>query len=262
MRNNRKAVEDRQAELLRMVTSEEEVPVEELAEKLGVSAMTIRRDLSLLNRRGLLIRTHGKALSLSYAEKKQQENHIVAECRDRISRYAAGLVKDGETLFINGSRTALGLLRYLEEKRVRVITNNGWVLDEQYPENVRVRLLGGDLYDHVLIGEYVVESLIGLRADKLFIGCAAVYENGAFRYDIPTEIGINEMMISRTKGKIYVLADHTKLQDRDVTGTVYGSCRYNIPVTLVTDDGADPGILEKLRAEGIETVVVRPEDVE
>ncbi|MBQ6544417.1 MAG: DeoR family transcriptional regulator, partial [Lachnospiraceae bacterium] len=46
MRNNRKAVEDRQAELLRMVTSEEEVPVEELAEKLGVSAMTIRRDLS------------------------------------------------------------------------------------------------------------------------------------------------------------------------------------------------------------------------
>ena len=98
------------------------------------------------------------------------------------------------------------------EKKIRVITNNGWALDGKYPEGVQLRILGGYVYEHILVGEYAVESLIGLSADKLFVGCAAVYWDGKFRYDIPSEIGINEMMVSRTKGEIYVLADHSKFR--------------------------------------------------
>ena len=262
MRNNDKAVAERQSQLLRFVLEEEECSVKELARKLGVSDMTIRRDLSLLEERGRLVRMHGKAVAPNFAKKTRQESRSVLRCRDMISAYAASLVGEGETLFINGSRTALNLLKYLEGKNVRVVTNNGWILGMKYPRDVRVRLLGGDLYDHVLVGEYVVESLLGLKADRLFIGCAAVYADGAFRYDIPTEIGINEMMISRTRGSIYVLADHTKLQKKQERTAVYGSCRYSIPVTLVTDSLADEEVLQGIREAGIRVVIVPVEETE
>ena len=255
MKNNRRAVDDRQKELLNMVLSQGEISVEELAERLLVSEMTVRRDLAVLSERGLLVRRPGSAASIPAAEKLSKFKPDVLECRNAISVYAASLVNDGEKIFINGSRTALNLLNYFGNKKLRVITNNGWALDGKYPENVLLRLLGGYVYEHILVGEYAVESLIGLSADKLFVGCAAVYWDGKFRYDIPTEIGINEMMVSRTEGDIYVLADHSKLRDRD-DAMIYGCFRYPVPVTLVTDEKADPNILRQLRSTGLRILIV------
>lgn len=256
MKNNRRAVEGRQQDLLQLVLTHGEISVDELAERFAVSPMTIRRDLSLLSQKGLLVRRHGSAVSVSFSEKMKREESNTQIWRDAISVYAATLVEDGDSLFINGSRTALGLIRYTGDKNIRIITNNGWVIHENYPENVRVRLTGGDLYEYVLIGERAVESLIGENADKLFIGCAAVYEDGEFRYDIPTEIGINEMMISRTKGPVYILADHSKLRKNETQSMVYGAFRYSIPITFITDELADTEILFALRNTGIRVLTV------
>ena len=255
MKNNRRAVSERQNQLLNMVISKGEISVEELAESLSVSAMTIRRDLGILSERGLLIRKHGSAESVNFSGINSKSNPDIIACRNALSIYAASLVGDGDKIFINGSRTALNLLNYTGEKKVRVITNNGWSLDGKYPENVQIRLIGGYVYEHILVGEYAVESLIGLSADKLFVGCAAVYWDGQFRYDIPSEIGINEMMVSRTEGDIYVLADHSKLRNKE-DAMIYGCFRYPVPVTLVTDEKADPEILSKLRSTGLKVLIV------
>lgn len=255
MKNNRRAVDERQKELLNIVISQGEISVEELAERLSVSEMTVRRDLALLSNRGLLVRRHGSAASNTNSEILTKYIPDVLESRDAISVFAASLVNDGDSIFINGSRTALNLLNHVGEKKVRVITNNGWALDGKYSENVQLRILGGYAYEHILVGEYAIESLIGLTADKLFVGCAAVYWDGIFRYDIPSEIGINEMMVSRTTGEIYVLADHSKLRDRD-DAMVYGCFRYPVPVTLVTDEKADPNILRQLRSSGLQVLIV------
>lgn len=255
MKNNRRAVDDRQKELLNLVISHGEISVEELAERLSVSEMTVRRDLALLSERGLLIRRHGSAASNEATEILNKFKPEILESRDAISVFASTLVNDGDKIFINGSRTALNLLNYTGEKKIRVITNNGWALDGKYPEGVQLRILGGYVYEHILVGEYAVESLIGLSADKLFVGCAAVYWDGKFRYDIPSEIGINEMMVSRTKGEIYVLADHSKLRDKD-DAMIYGCFRYPVPVTLVTDEKADPNILRQLRSTGLRVLIV------
>ncbi len=256
MKNNREAVEKRHRELLQIITEAGEISVAELAQKMNVTPMTIRRDLHVLAAGGNVVHAHGKAVSAEYAAKGSREDEERNFCRDILSSYAAGLVEDGDTLFINGSRTALNLLHYIPDRSVTAITNNGWAVDGNYPDNIRIRLIGGDIYDHVMVGEYVVQSLLRMHADKLFIGCAAIYEDGEFRYDIPTEIGINEMMISRTRGKTYILADHTKLQKRTSNISSYGSCRYTVPVTLITDEMADPAILSRLRDSGIEIVTV------
>ena len=256
MKNNRKAVEGRQRRLLSIVQERGTISVEELSEHLNVSSMTIRRDLADLAKQGLLIRQHGSASSITHVGLMSRNDPTIVKCRKALAVYAASLVEDGDKVFINGSRTALDILNYTGSKKVRVFTNNGWALDGKYPETVQIRMTGGIIYEHLLVGEYAVESLLSLSADKLFVGCAAVYADGQFRYDIPSEIGINEMMVSRTKGDIYVLADHSKLREKADAEMIYGCFRYPVPVTLITDELADPQILEKLENTGLRILTV------
>ena len=256
MKNYRKAVEERQSKILQLVREREEIAVEELANITHVSPMTVRRDLQVLENRGLLSRVYGKALSLERSGREGPHSRHEMLCRDSLSAYAASLVKDHDKIFINGSRTALNLLDHVKARDVRVYTNNGWVLEKKLGENVNVTLSGGELTSRIMVGEYVMQNLLNLTANKTFIGCAAVYDNGEFRYNIPTEIGINELMISRTKGELYILADHTKLQQREKHINGYGSCRYHHDVTLITDEEADREMVAKLRAMQIRVMII------
>ena len=256
MKNTRKTVESRRRQIMELVHSRGEISVEELAELCGVSLMTVRRDLNALDAEEQLQRMHGRAVSIRKANTLEQADRKIRQCREAISEYAAGLVGDGETIFINGSRTALNLLHYINGRHVKVYTNNGWAVGEKYPEDVRIHLIGGELYDHIMIGEYVISHLLSISADRTFIGCGAVYDDGEFRYDIPTEIGINEMMLGRTRGPFYILADHSKLQRRESKNNSYGSFRYHQEVTMVTDEMADYEMTGRLEELGIKVIRV------
>ena len=256
MKNNRKAVEERHLKILNMIRERGEVKVEELAELFQISPMTVRRDMQYLEEEKLISRIHGGAVSLEKANMLLSQDEKISLCRERISEYASRFIDDGDTLFINGSRTALNMLKYAENKKVMVYTNNCWGIGEKYPDDVTIRFTGGGVRSNVMVGEYVMRNLLSMTADKTFLGCAAVYDDGEFRYDIPTEIGINEAMISRTKKALYVLADHTKIKRREALGNVYGSCVYEQSCTLITDDNANPAVVEQLRRFGIHVILV------
>ena len=256
MKNNRRAVDERHLKILNMIRERGEVKVEEVARAFQISPMTVRRDMQYLEEEKLISRIHGGAISLEKANMLLSQDEKITICRDRISEYASRFIDDGDTLFINGSRTALNMLRYVEDKKVLVYTNNCWGLGEKYPDDVTLRFTGGEVRSNVMVGEYVMRNLLAMTADKTFLGCAAVYDDGEFRYDIPTEIGINEAMISRTKKALYVLADHTKIKRRENTGNTYGSCVYDQSCTLITDDNANPAVVEQLRRFGIDVILV------
>ena len=256
MKNNRKVVEDRQQKILNIVRLREEVRNEELAEELGVSLMTVRRDLGLLEERRLLRRTHGGAISMERAHTTRHITEEAAYCRERISAYAARFLTDGDKVFINGSRLALNMLENAGDKNVTVYTNNGWAIGKKYLKGVTVNFTGGEMQGHIMVGEGVVRNLLSMNADKSFLGCAAVYENGEFRYDIWTEISINEIMVSRTTGPIYLLAEHTKLQRQAISGRTGSGVTYDRPTTLITDSKADPEIVDQLRKSGMEVILV------
>ena len=256
MKNNQKAVQERRMNILRMVSERGEVAVSDLARVCDISEMTVRRDLQILEDQKLICRTHGGAASFERAYELNRFGEDISLCRNRISEFAARYVEDGDRIFINGSKTALNMLKYLNGKKIAVYTNNGWAVGEQYPEGVSVYLTGGELKNRVMVGEHVMRMLLSIEVDKIFIGCAAVYDDGEFRYDIPTEIGINEALISRNNKKIYVLADHSKLQKRQEHENFYGSSTYDGQMILITDSRADPGAVEKLRQGGMEVVMV------
>lgn len=256
MKNNRKAVEERHLKILNMIRARGEVKVEEIARLFQISPMTVRRDMQYLEEEKLISRIHGGAVSLEKANMLLSQNEKIALCRERISEYASRFIDNGDTLFINGSRTALNMLKYAGDKKVLVYTNNCWGLGEKYPDDVTIRFTGGEVRSNVMVGEYVMRNLLAMTADKTFLGCAAVYDDGEFRYDIPTEIGINEAMISRTVKGIYILADHTKIMKRESQGNTYGSCAYDQPCMLITDDQANMTVIEQLRRYGIHVIMV------
>ena len=256
MKNNQKAVQKRRQNILQMVLEKGEITVGDIAKNCNISEMTVRRDLQIMEDRKLLYRIHGGASSLERVDEVKHFGENVNLCRNRISAYASRYVQDGDSLFINGSRTALNMLKYINNKKVLVHTNNGWAINEKYPEGVTVCLTGGEVRNHVMVGEYVMRYLLSITVDKIFIGCAAVYDDGEFRYDIPTEIGINESMISRNNHKIYVLADHSKFQQRENNKNLYGSTTYERQIVLITDEKTDPTMIEKLRQSGMEIVIV------
>lgn len=125
MKKDRKSVDARQQGILKLVQENGEIRSEDIASQFGISLMTVRRDLDFLEQKRRLRRTHGGAATLEEYYNSRKINSEVTECRDRISRHSVSFVNSGDTIFINGSRTALNLLRYLKDKNVQVITNNG-----------------------------------------------------------------------------------------------------------------------------------------
>lgn len=256
MRNNQKTVQRRRQQILEMVLNAGEISVSELAQAHQISDMTVRRDLQYLEDQNLLWRTHGGANSIEHIREMKCYSENIISCRNAISEYAAQFVKDGDTLFINGSRTALNMLKHVHDKSVFVHTNNGAAVNETYPEGVTICFTGGELRNHIMVGEYVMRYLLSISVKKIFIGCAGVYDDGEFRYDIPTEIGINESLISRKDNEIFVLADHSKLINRSNHTNFYGSSTYDRHITLITDEKADKDSVENLRERGMEIIIV------
>lgn len=256
MKNNRTVVEGRQRKILDIVRDREEIRNEELADFLGVSLMTVRRDLGILEQQRLLRRSHGGAMSMEKAHTTRRISEDVQVCREKISAYAARFLSDGDRVFMNGSRLALNALEYVKDQKITVYTNNGWAIGKRFPKGVSINFTGGEMNGHIMVGEWVVRSLLSMEADKAFLGCAAVYQSGEFRYDIWTEIGINEIMVSRTNGPLYLLAEHTKLQKSPIEGRGGSGVIYDHPTTLITDSKADPEIVDHLRKNGIEVIMV------
>ena len=260
MKRDQSSVERRRSQILKKIREEEEVKVEDLAQEFGLSCMTVRRDLQYLEDRNLVTRFYGGAtVNPEYRCASAEEE--LALYRRQISRYAATKVQTGETLFINGSMTALGLIDYITAHNIHVITNNGNAVNQKPHKGVNVTLTGGELRNHVMVGESVMRFLLNSSADKTFLGCVGVSPNGEFCYNIPTEIGINETMIARTTKELYMLADHTKLNNPETLLAKYGSCTYDRQVTLITDEKADPKTVASLRQMGIEVHLVSLNDV-
>ena len=260
MKRPRSSVDERRLEILKKIQAQDEIKVEQLAEEFGLSLMTVRRDLQFLESRQLITRFYGGATA-KLTSRPLTEAEEIQMYRQRIAQFATRFISSGDTLFINGSKTALDALRYLQVSGVHVITNNGAAIGMKYPPGVTVTLTGGEPRDHVMVGDYVMRNLLNMTANKTFIGCAAITAQGEFCYNIPMEIGINEAMISRTTQGLYILADHTKLQKTASTENRYGSCIYEGHWTLITDEKVDPEIVAELRAMGKHVYVVGIDDI-
>ena len=242
MKRDRQSVNQRHAEMLSLIRQRQEILVNELCQIFDVSPMTVRRDLQLLEEKGKISRFHGGA-TIDLQAPVSQDRVDVSLCRGWIARYAASLVQDGDRLLINGSNTALALLDHLEGKRVTVYTNNGLAVGRSYPESVNVQLFGGTLRaDHILTGDLTLRNLMDIHADKAFLGCIGISPGGEILCGIPSELGINETMITHSD-QYFILADHTKIG----RSSPYASFLLEKKGCIITDTFAPSEVTDRLR---------------
>ena len=198
MKRERAFVENRRNRILEKIVECPGIHVDELATLFEVSAITIRRDLQYLEDQKKLTRFYGGAVPTENVLLENREDDV-ALYRDLIARYAATLVEDGDSLFVNTSRTTLQVLQYINKKNVTVITNNGRAVNCDHPDGVSVILTGGELRypKEAMVGEFAERNLLKVYAKKAFVGCSGISDECGVTTENANEVNLNELMLRR-----------------------------------------------------------------
>src|SRR5919197_2491596 len=199
-----------------------EVTVDILAERLNVSAATIRRDLSELERQGLLRRNHGGAHPVTpilyepfrnLSSFQEQEQKCAAEKR-RIGLTAASLISDGETVAIGAGTTTTQLARCIRHRKgITIVTNAvNIAMELSHLPEIEVSMTGGSLSGDwfALVGDVAQRNVGEMFFDKAFIGVDGAHAEHGLRTNYPDQAAIHRAMMRQARQRI-IVADHRKI---------------------------------------------------
>jgi DeoR family transcriptional regulator, aga operon transcriptional repressor len=235
------------------------VLVDSLSAELGVSLVTIRRDLDRLEEEGLLQRTHGGAVSIEplfYEPFKndrsfQAQLERFADEKRRIGRAAAALTQPGETIALTPGTTTMEVIRGLPlNQNITVVTNTvNIAMELSKRKDIDIFVTGGHLRGDwfSLVGPTAIQSLQQMLIHTLFIGADGIDATWGASCFSPEESDLNSAMVKAARRRIAVV-DHSKF------GVVAGwrICQTADLHMLITDTGATDEMVEPFRQAGIE----------
>ena len=222
------------------------VSVNDLMKKLGVTRMTIGRDLKLLEDSNMLKRIHGGAVRNEDSKLTElthlQKKNINISKKEEIGRQAAGYIENGDIIFIGASTTNECLMKYIKNKRIRIITNSFYIF-EQYKGNDDFELiLTGGIWREksgAFIGDVTDRILSQIKVDKSFIGANGIKNNNVTNSN-KEEAGLQKIIMDNSQ-KNYILIDSNKFDLKDLY-TFYQTDKIN---GIITDSRLDKELREK-----------------
>lgn len=245
---------ERHQRILSMLTANQQVSANDLAEMLNVSRETVRRDLLDLEGAGQVNRVHGGAVLPEPRLEEPFGHRMTAQLRAKseIARKAAGLIQPGQTILVDaGTTTAIFGRELAKLSGVSVITNSLDIATTLQGAGKDVLLLGGRMAADVpaTLGELTLSEIRRFRADLCFSAPVAVHPTkGAFFYDLQeAEIAIG---MAAQAARAVILADQSKLGE---TSRVQSWQAAEIGA-LVTNREAQAEQVDAFRHEGIEVV--------
>lgn len=247
MKASRTIVNSRREKILEAVRNNGDVSVNDLSEQLQVSPLTIRRDLQYLEDHRLLERFYGGArVSMDTAGGSSGNKKTIR--KEKIAKYAAGLLEDGDSVFINTSSTALAVVKYITRKNITIITNNGNIINEPNPSQATVVLLGGELRykKGAMVGDFALNNLEHVTAKKSFVGCGGICPDTGMTTELLNEVNINRLMLERVSKAAYILADCSKFGIR----SSYVSGPPELIANIITDTDAPAHLVREFREKG------------
>lgn len=197
------------------------VSVDKLATKLQTSAATIRRDLSELERRGLLKREHGSAVAVepvvhdSFRQDSSFQEQIrrMVDEKKKIGIAAARLIKPGQTIALAAGTTTTHIARSLPPlEKVTVVTNTlNIALELARRDDIKIFVTGGFLHGgwFSLAGPNTLAAIREMYFDQVFLSVTGIHPERGLTDSHPEEAAINRVLLKQSRRKI-VVADHTK----------------------------------------------------
>jgi DeoR/GlpR family transcriptional regulator of sugar metabolism len=246
---------DRRHELiLRSLRAEGPASIGALAEKLGVSPATIRRDLVQLDEEGLLRRVYGGAVPVVGRDDPFVDVATVRVAeKDAIAQKCAELVKDGETVLLDIGTTAHRIGRHLRGRSITVITSSLPVLEELQDEHsIQLVLLGGVVRRDYrsLVGFLTEDNLRQVHADRLFLGTSGVRPSGQVMDTTVVEVPVKRAMIAASD-QVVLVADVAKFPGHGMA-RVCGPDELDVVVTNAPADPVTKAALKDAKVEVIE----------
>jgi DeoR/GlpR family transcriptional regulator of sugar metabolism len=259
--NTTAGCEERRQQILRALREQDSVRVQRLAQRLGVTPVTIRLDLRALADAGLVLRQHGGARlahsappEAPLAEKRLQHR----DRKQRIAARAAGLVAPGDKLILDAGSSTLQLARLLPARGTLTVFTNSLPIASELAHSSDIDLIvSGGVLRHAsqsLQGKQAEASLDGYVFDKLFLGADGIDTAFGLSTHDAADASLNARMAACAR-QVIVLADASKF-GRICLNRI---CTLKQVDTIVTDASLAPALREQLAAQGITVIVAEDE---
>lgn len=247
--------EERQLRIEEYLNRAEFCSLEELSKHLGSSISTVRRDLSALEAKGHIRRTHGGARLVQPKSDEyifNQRDMAQPREKDAIARACAELIQPGQTVILDAGTTVFHVARHLAAKKPHVVTNSLPVanLFASNPD-LEVVVSGGVIYPRlgVLVGPVAVETFSRIHADVAILGGAGITEDGVSNSH-GLLIDIQKAMLANAQRIIFCL-DHTKFGRKSFSAL----CDLSVIDVVVTDEATPADMLNMLKSAEVQVMV-------
>jgi DeoR family transcriptional regulator of aga operon len=256
--NDNMLIDERRRHILSLVQSQGRVLVGELSRTLGISQITIRKDLEHLQSRGLVQRTHGGALRLqsgalfdpSLQEKQKQHSQE----KLRIADQAARMVQEGQCVMLDSGTTTTAVAHALKRfSQLTLITNAVNIAADLASTNFEVILIGGTLRKNSfsLVGPLAEDVLEEMHADILFLGVDGFDVETGITTPNFLESRVNRAMVKASR-RVVVVCDSTKFNRRSLSRIIPTAAVH----CVITDKNLPRETEEALRNQNIEVLLV------
>ncbi len=251
-------IEERRQHILAIAHNEGRVRVRDLSKALGISQITIRKDLDHLQAKGLLQRSHGGALPAqpgalfdpSLQEKEKSHHHE----KERIGAAAAEMVQEGQCVMLDSGTTTTAVAHALKRfSNLTVITNAVNIAAELTATNLEVILTGGILRKNSfsLVGPLAEDMLAEMHADILFLGVDGFDLEAGLTTPNLLESRVNRAMVTGAT-KVVAVCDSTKFDRRSLSRIVPATAVHHV----ITDSALPKTMLEALQGLNMEVTLV------
>ena len=209
-------VYQRQQKIMNYMKEEQFSTVKDLAKLVYASESSIRRDIKALESAGYVKQTYGGIVLADRGEDVvpiRLRDSANSAIKDQLAKIAASYIKDGDTIFMDGSSTVRRIAKHLGNfKNLKIITNNVDILQECKNDNVKIYCTSG-LYlpkSNICIGPSAEQFIKHIHADTLFFSSQAISLDGMISDSSEEESSLRRVMLNNATTKIF-LCDSSKL---------------------------------------------------
>ncbi len=248
--------EERQAHIVELARSQGRVEVARLAEELNVTPETVRRDLTSLERQGLLRRVHGGAIPLErlgFEPGVSTRAEVLVAEKERIAKAALALLPNEGSILLDAGTTTARLAAALPDDRELTVVTNGLdiAMTLATRPNLTVLTLGGRVRGRTLatVDVWALDALQATFVDVAFLGTNGISAERGLTTPDPTEAAVKRAMIGAARRAV-VLADRTKVGADHLIR--FGD--LDQIDAFVTDSGLDLELAGDLEATGLRVV--------
>ena len=257
----RSLIQERRRRILEYITEHQKAEIKQLSELLGETEITVRRDLIELEKAKQLIRTHGGAILNEPKKSVWQTSSILnrlernREQKERIASFAATLIHDNESLFIDGGSTNQILAPIIKDyKNMLFVTNSPDIADILLEnESNRVIQIGGELTrdTHLTSGPSAVENIRNYYVDKCITSVSGIDPDFGCYAAIPSEASLKKALVSHARETL-LLVDNSKFNRK----AFCLAFEMESVRTVITDSDTPKDDIEKMGSKGINVYVV------